>query len=279
MFRLNSAPVNLGYVTRDRGNPNAGDRDGLKSYLQDRASNSTWIYLMMTLDPALATAESNADKISSRGEAAKLLRHTEYWIKRIKKKNDRTAEAFLKVIGTDIDGGAVFIPRFIHSQAPPPEYDTPEKIARFVSMVPFLDDWNAFVDCDDLFCTSQEFLDICAGDWEEHAILLRNYLEHVDTRRQHYLVAGTGIPEGETFYVLSVDPNSARDHIIWNASTGEGFVTSNRNCPLKDVSLVMSADNIWANIQERGAPQEIRTRLLTQRTGRPSGHARSPRWS
>ena len=213
---------------------------------------------MMTLDPALATAESNADKISSRGESVKLLRYTEYWIKRIKKKNDRTAEAFLKVIGTDIDGGAVFIPRFIHPQAPPPEYDTPEKLARFVSMVPFLDDWNAFVDCDDLFCTSQEFLDICAGDWEEHAILLRNYLEHLDTRRQHYLVAGTGIPEGQTFYVLSVDPNSARDHIIWNASTGEGYVTTNRNCPLKRRLSRDERGQYMGKYQERGAPQEIR---------------------
>ena len=275
MFRLDTPPVNLGYVTRDRGVPgNSGD--GLKGHLKNRAANSTWCYLMVTLDPALATPADvdMASSVPTQGEPTKLLRHAEQWVKGIKKKNERTANANLQVIGTNIDGAAVFIPRFLHPQAPPDDYmgqplDTPEKLARFVSLVPFLDDWNAFVDANDLYCTSQEFLDICAGDWEEHAILLRNYLAYVGAPGKHYIVMGTGIPEGDTVYVLSLDSTNMRDHVLWNASTGEGFVTSDGRVPLRDVSLVISDSNVWANIQEFGAPEKIRWNLANAKDWAP----------
>jgi coiled-coil and C2 domain-containing protein 2A len=32
----------------------------------------------------------------------------------------------------------------------------------------------------DLYCTSQEFLDLGAGGYEEHAILLCNYFNYID---------------------------------------------------------------------------------------------------
>jgi hypothetical protein len=31
-----------------------------------------------------------------------------------------------------------------------------------------------------MWCTSQEFLDLGVGDWEEHAILLFNYFSYID---------------------------------------------------------------------------------------------------
>jgi coiled-coil and C2 domain-containing protein 2A len=34
----------------------------------------------------------------------------------------------------------------------------------------------------DLFCNSQEFLDLGAGDFEEHAILLCNYFNYIDAK-------------------------------------------------------------------------------------------------
>mgnify|MGYP000583504502 CR=1 FL=1 len=53
--------------------------------------------------------------------------------------------------------------------------DTAEKVARFVALIPFLADWETFVGDTDLWCTSQEFVDLGYGDWEEHAVLLANY--------------------------------------------------------------------------------------------------------
>jgi coiled-coil and C2 domain-containing protein 2A len=63
----------------------------------------------------------------------------------------------------------------------------------------------------DLWCTSQEFLDLGAGDVEEHAILLCNYFNYIDRfekrddKFQSYVVLGIGYPEGRTAYVLRRD--------------------------------------------------------------------------
>ena len=53
----------------------------------------------------------------------------------------------------------------------------------------------------DVWCTSNEFIDIMAGDWEEHATLLCNFFNHIfkvqnkQNSMAAYLVIGRGIPE------------------------------------------------------------------------------------
>jgi len=50
-----------------------------------------------------------------------------------------------------------------------------------VSLIPQIEDNQAFAgQLPDLWCTSQEFLDLGAGDVEEHAILLCNYFNFID---------------------------------------------------------------------------------------------------
>jgi coiled-coil and C2 domain-containing protein 2A len=81
----------------------------------------------------------------------------------------------------------VFIPKFLTPLKP---YETLyggrsdkngiEKVARFVSLIPYLDDSTLFKDMPDLACTSQQFLDLGMGDSEEHAILLCNYFNYID---------------------------------------------------------------------------------------------------
>jgi coiled-coil and C2 domain-containing protein 2A len=79
----------------------------------------------------------------------------------------------------------------------------------------------------DLYCTSQEFLDLGAGDYEEHAILLCNFFNYIDKiqtgdRIKSYLLLGKGNPEGKTAYVLRRDTET--DHIeLWNAMKGEAY--------------------------------------------------------
>lgn len=55
-----------------------------------------------------------------------------------------------------------------------------DKAARFVSMVPFVDDLAMFQNMLDMYSTCQELLDLGAGDYEEHAILLANYFQYID---------------------------------------------------------------------------------------------------
>jgi coiled-coil and C2 domain-containing protein 2A len=79
----------------------------------------------------------------------------------------------------------------------------------------------------DLWCDSQEFLDLGAGDCEEHAILLCNYFNYIDDKqnRKHiksYVCLGLGYPEGKTAYVMRRDTNN--NHVeLWNPMRGEAY--------------------------------------------------------
>lgn len=62
-------------------------------------------------------------------------------------------------------------------------------------------------DMPDMFCTSQEFLDLGGGDHEEHAILLCNYFKYIDNIKhpgefESYIVFAEALPQGDTVYVL-----------------------------------------------------------------------------
>ena len=51
-------------------------------------------------------------------------------------------------------------------------------------MCPFIEDLRQFEDLPDVFTTCQQFFDLGSGDYEEHAILLANYFNFIDGRRQ-----------------------------------------------------------------------------------------------
>ena len=57
-----------------------------------------------------------------------------------------------------------------------------EKAARFVSMLPFVQDLKMFKDLPDMYSNSQEFIDLGGGDYEEHAILLANMFAYIDNK-------------------------------------------------------------------------------------------------
>lgn len=83
-----------------------------------------------------------------------------------------------------------------------------EKAARYVALIPFKNDTETFRDLPDIYCTSQEFVDLRAGDFEEHAILLCCFFMYIDekihkrTDVKNYVVMGKGLPEGSTQYVM-----------------------------------------------------------------------------
>jgi len=56
----------------------------------------------------------------------------------------------------DTQGECLFVTRFIRPQAPPAECSSPEMAARFVSLVPFLEDHFLFEGRSDLWCLSHE---------------------------------------------------------------------------------------------------------------------------
>lgn len=134
----------------------------------------------------------------------------------------------------NLRGESVFLPRYLTALQPPQmeQSNAIEKAARFVSLIPFKNDTEHFQDLPDIYCDAQEFIDLRAGDFEEHAILLCCYFMHIDKNIykrddiKSYVVMGKGLPEGNTQYVMRrlIGSNFVE---IWNPQTGEPFVFQN----------------------------------------------------
>ena len=89
------------------------------------------------------------------------LLHGNKWAKELsypgKRKNPRSFKVFLE----DVSGASVFIPRFLTPLPPPPAVTTVqgdtkalEKCARFVSLIPYVEDSALFKDMPDITCTA-----------------------------------------------------------------------------------------------------------------------------
>lgn len=206
----------------------------------------TYLNLCISLEP-LITIPKNNDKDYYKGkERSVFLEYGSQWMKKMFtkfKKSERIVKCFFE----DIDGVSVFIPKFLTPLAPPDEIynkDTNrkkgiEKAARFVSLIPYVDDSSVSKDMNDITFTCQEFLDWGKGDSEEHAILLCNYFNYIDMNEKRqvplgqsfqsaerdiysYIVYGESIPEGETWYVLRRD--RINNYVeIWNPMTAECY--------------------------------------------------------
>lgn len=231
---------------------------------------------MLTLDPPLTNLgdDANADEggvVSS--ETQKVLKRAAVFQKSEDKKRGP-----IKVIVPTLNGEKMLVTRFITPQQPPPEITTITEAARFVSLIPFMEDWQLFAGNEDMWAFSNQFLELCAGDWEEHAVLLRNYFAFLDGNRfENYIVFGHGLPEGDTVYVLR-RPSGEEDSDItlWNASTGIEYARSDTRCALQSVSCVVSEDNIYINLQQQSRPINVKFDLQNKKNWRPFFDAKFP---
>lgn len=173
-----------------------------------------------------------------------------------------------------------------------------EKAARFVALIPFVEDCNSFdnnEDMPDCWCSDDQFLTLGFGDYEEHAILLCNYFNYIDKAQnkntKSYLVLGDGLPEGQTAYVMRTTLDFL--HVeFWNSKTGEcfyynkqaqkttflgftvseNFVNSDVNesiAQLKDIGCIISNDNIYINAQNNLEPSKISINLANKANWTP----------
>lgn len=265
----------------------------------------------MTLDPPIGLPDENAECDYRGYEEADLLAEGTRWLLEIRN-NIKLKGRRASVFGENVDAESVLLCRYLsYKGIKPPEQvvnlDGPwdpyaiEKVARFVSLIPFIEDSAKFEDMTDLYCTPQQFLDIGEGDFEEHAILLCNYFKYIDAARKakgvdtkeidSYLVYGEAVPEGRTVYVLRKDRNEHSVE-IWcplnaecyyfelktptPACCGIGggkpylvFRTQDPICPLKKIFNVVGDQNIYANIQKFDFPIQMKFDFSNKKEWKP----------
>ncbi|XP_013408980.1 coiled-coil and C2 domain-containing protein 2A-like isoform X3 [Lingula anatina] len=254
-FRINSPSILLGY-THD-GSRTSIDPTGAGGVEVGRGNaEDTYISLFITIEPQLSSPEHIREKFDS-NEDPKLILAADAWIEALQKKFPKRE---YKTTVIDVNGKSVFITRYFKSLKPPDEIlnqntapqAQAELVARYVSMIPFVSDSVVFPGLCDIWSTCDQFLQMLAGDEEEHAVLLCNYF--LQLGKQAWLCLGTAIPEGGTAYVLTKEANG---YLIWNGSTGESYSHTNPFCPLQSIGCLVNQENIWANVQPNDQPSRI----------------------
>ena len=161
-----------------------------------------------------------------------------------------------KAFAIDLNGKFVLVTRFLRPLKPPELFiqnlfNTDEvmfKLARFVSLIPSIPDSVAIPGVSDVWCSCNQFLDMLAGDEEEHAIFLCNMFLYLG--KKCGIILGSGIPEGSTCYVI-VWEYVGQDPSIWNPISGEKFNVRDSYLPLQMIGTIFTIENVSFFLQNK----------------------------
>ena len=256
VFPLSMPPVLLGY-----------SKDSQST--SKRLVPSSSLQLFITINPLLPALKANVRERFS-AQDMNMQEFAVGWIQSVRN-TPSARERQIKVFAPTSSGERALVCRFVRPQPPPPAAQLPHDertLLRFVSLIPFLDDAALGMSLD-VWNTTKSFLDLCAGDGEEHALLFCNMLLAIG--KKAFVVLGTQMPEGDATYVLTRENGEVT---LWDASKGKVYGRGNReepliSCPLKSVGCVFDDSNIYANIQPTDTPSEMQWVLSDPKCWKP----------
>ncbi|KAF6780316.1 hypothetical protein AHF37_00462 [Paragonimus kellicotti] len=260
-----------------------------------KSSTRPMIHLFITLEPNVSPADPMITKFAT-VEPKEVLMQISDWQERVKKQKFFQERQFNPMV-LNSDCKEVMVTRYLNPLNPPEDIlpasnpdvtrlESMTRLARYVSLIPNMSDAAFFRGLADIWCTSDQFLNMLCGDDEEHAVLLACYflylekikfisndneLSELDSTNAEgedcssvFLCLGEAVPEGRTTYVLTrkqkkPDSKHALAHSwhLWNPSTGDSYSVTNVSCPMRAVYGLVSAQNVWANVQTKHEPWEI----------------------
>ncbi|KAL8612721.1 hypothetical protein ACOMHN_025372 [Nucella lapillus] len=254
-FRINTPPVLLGY-TYDVAQ--VGDED-MDMPIGQR-DDSTYLSLFITIEPPLIQPEPVRERFDT-NEDEKLMQYAERWQGELQAMHPRR---HYKTSVIDVNGKNVFLTRYFKALKPPTEITEADFAARYVCMIPFVSDAVVFPGLCDIWSSCDQFLQMLAGDEEEHAVMLANLF--LGLGKKAYILLGSAIPEGTTAYVLTEE---ADGYFIWNSSTGKRYSVHDNYCPLQSVGCLVNNENIWANVHQYDKPSQMDFNVNSSATWRP----------
>ncbi|CAF0892399.1 unnamed protein product [Rotaria sp. Silwood1] len=244
-------------------------------------SPTSVLRMFITMEPLLAPPEAVQQSFDST-ESLELLNHARFWVSDL---NQKFPNRDYKATVSDINGRAVFIPRFLRPLPLPPLGLTGtdgtsaaaagvgvdnqiicQQLARFVSLIPFLSDTVIFPGLCDIWETSDQFLRTMSGDDEEHAVLLNNYF--LTLNKNSWIAMGVSIYSGPCCFVLTKEPGQ-RYAICWSVADGRDASTIDTWNPIRSIYLLANQENIWANIQEQDIPSRMNFDVENSKNWRP----------
>ena len=259
VFPLSMPPILLGYAKDKRS-------------LSKRLVPASALKLFITIDPLLPPLKAEVRELYTKKDAA-MQEYATRWVKGIKKGLPKHAqERDITVFAPTATGEKALVCKFVRPQPPPPNdmmASDERKLLRFVSHIPFVDD-AALGASLDVWNTTASFLDLLAGDAEEHALLLCNLFKALG--KTAYVLIGTELPDGDTAYVLTLD--GGQRVRLWDACEGKVYgrddpVSPLSSCPLTLIGCVFNGSNVWANLQTTDRPSEMNWDLNDPRAWKP----------
>jgi len=284
MLPVDQPPVMLGYEARSSAGASARGAS-----IQARPALAVYIQF----NPALAKPEP-APADAGPGEEEPLLRHAKNWEKDARQVGKHCKHRPYRAVATDAMGRSVHLSRYCSPTALPPGFEgatadeaTLRQLLRFAHLVPHVTDMDAF-DLPagvDIWTTTAEFLDMCAGDSEEHALLLLGFLQTLGV--EAYVILGVSAADSDAAMVFTPGGQGRRpgqtagspsvytpmldDALIWDPMAGTTFSVYDAaaGALMGEVAVVFNHENVWANTQLAAKPHDMSWNLGDHSLWRP----------